>query len=172
MDSLSYKVKLMLLGFVIVALGLLSYKRAIRSTVELMGQYYELTADKQNQKDLMLELNTVKAELKEIEQYLGGQTSNVQHLILDEISEYCAQKRLHLSAVNDPIIEIENDLKTSTYELTIQGDFKRLLRLVHYLESDFKAAVLVSTEYYTTDNHKKEQHELYAKIYLQSIEKI
>lgn len=172
MESLSYRIKIILLAFVVIALGILSYKRAIRSTVELIEQYNDITNDKSSQQDLMLETNTVKAELKQIERYLGNNSANVQHIILEDVSSYCHKNKIHLSKVADPIVTIENDLKTSTYEITLHGNFKKILKLVHYLEYDFKDAVLVSTEYYTIDNHTNEKKELYAKLYLQSIDKI
>lgn len=172
MESLSYKLKLMLLAFAFVALGILSFRRAINPTLEVVGQYYELIDNKSSQQDLLLQTNQIKAELKQVEQFLGNNVNNVQHSILDEVSSYCKKNRIHLAEVEKPIITFENDLKTSTYEITLQGNFKKLLQLVHHLEYDFKDAVLVSTEYYTKDNHTNKNKELYAKLYLQSINKI
>ena len=172
MESLNYRIKLILLAFVIVALGILSYKRTVKGTVELVGQFNELKNEKSNQQELLLMTNAVKADLRQVEQYLGNNSTNVQHIILEEVSQFCTKNKIHLSHVEQPVITVENDLKTSTYEITLHGDFRRILKLVHYLEFDFKEAVLVSTDYYTIKNHAKNKKDLYAKLYLQSIDKI
>ena len=174
LKQLGYKQKNLLLLAGAVLLGIIAYQRAIKGTFEIMAECSDLEQRVEQATNSSMSINNLQAQIARLDLIIGkGEetSSSVQNQLLKVVSQYCEENKMHVSEVTDPYFFQENDYTIHTNIITVRGKFVPILELIHSLEQDFEPARMASVKFYTSKNRTTKKKQLYAKIYMQNIEK-
>lgn len=159
----------LLVGFLFAMI--LSYQLAISKTVALKKEYNELT-----QQEALFE-NTPKqvSLLKQREKYYNSLLSkyqlnggSIQNNLLKTINIFANSNNLKVVSFLEPHIINNNDLKISTFQFTLEGDYNTILKLVHKLEHDTRFGEIINFHFEKNTNYRTGKNHLQAHILLKS----
>ena len=171
-NSLTYKQRFYVIAGVFLLVVLLVYNIALKPTIELKTKCKE-------QEKAVKALSTAPQRIKMTAQKLGqidGQFSILsmpgttsRDLILEEISQYCNKHKI--SVYNFPESHVINNklFTIETNSVVLKSNFKRLLKLINYLETKSNFGRIISVSFYTNENRKTKRKELYLELVIQNI---
>jgi hypothetical protein len=68
-----------------------------------------------------------------------------------------------------PFVGVENGYITKTAQLTVEGDFIPLLKLIYFLETDYSVGKVVAVGFKTSKERRTRKRKLNTTIYLQNV---
>jgi len=162
---------LLLVGFVLALV--LSYKLAISNTIKLRKEKNALLQQELLFNDTPRQLT----HLKQKQQYydslltkyqLNG--SSIQNNLLQTINNFAAESNLKVIGFLEPHILNQNNLIIKTYQFSLEGDFNKILELLHKLEQQTKFGEIINLHFAKKKNHKTGEYYLQAFVLLKSFE--
>ncbi|MGB0176702.1 MAG: hypothetical protein ACPF9D_06030 [Owenweeksia sp.] len=168
-----YQKKFYMLAGGLLLLLILSYQFSISRTVNEFRMYRDYQEKKEMIANLDGDLKSWSERNRQLDQQLGGQyfTQGFQEGLLKEVGGFCNRNKLKLAEFSEPFEGEDGGYFVETIILTIEGDYKPLLRLMHHLETRFKGGRIASAEFVKQENFKTRREELFLKLYVQKIKK-
>jgi len=171
-ENLTYKQKFIALLAIAVFLGFAAYKRSFKFTIDAYNEYHELS-DKLN--EISSSSNTIQeldAEIRYFDNLLGKE--NVESvLVQQEILNFVTNKSksVHVFDLSEVHEASDNEFVIHTNQLTIEGSFEELLKIVYDFEKEFSYSRVVNTSFFKKKDFKTRRIKLYVKIIFQNYEK-
>jgi hypothetical protein len=160
---------ILVIGFLLALI--LCYKLAISKTVVLQKQYETLN----HQKVLFENTPKLVSLLKQKEKYYDSllskyhlDESSFQNNLLKTLNTFADSSHIKVINFLEPHTIKQNDLKTNTYQFTLQGDFNAILSLVYQLEQGTKFGEIIGLHYKKEQNYRNGKYYLQAKVLLKS----
>ncbi len=119
-----------------------------------------------------VELASLNQEIKGINNAIGGQTK-VPEDVAQELLDFISKTALNIDivAIEDVHIATSDEFLVYTNQVTLQGDYEILLKLLYRIELKFKNSRIMNSQFYTKKNYRTNKNILYLKIILQNYEK-
>ncbi|WP_308990635.1 hypothetical protein QLS71_004045 [Mariniflexile litorale] len=160
---------LLLVGFVLTLL--LCYQIAISKTVALKKEYNTL-----KQQETLFKNTPKQVELlKQKQRYYDGllskyqlNGSSVQNNLLKTINSYADSTNLKVIEFIEPHIIYQNELKVSTYQFTLEGNYNAILKLIYKLEQETKFGEITNLHFEKKINFRTGYSYLQARVLLKS----
>lgn len=171
-SNLTYRLKLIILGVVILVFLIVSYNLALKKTFGLKSQCKEIEARLEQSKNAPQQIAIIKSKLEEINLKAGDKSIdqiNLEELIIEHISSYSKQNNLVLKEYPGIHNYSQQDYTTETCKLTVEGSFIKLLKLAYGIEQNFSYGKVSSLNFNTEKNYKTKKVELLLEIYVQNI---
>ncbi|AXP80812.1 hypothetical protein CJ739_1726 [Mariniflexile rhizosphaerae] len=156
-------------GFILALF--LCYHMAVSKTLVLKKEHDHLKSE------AILFENTPKqvSLLKQKQLYYDGllskyqlNGSSVQNSLLRTINAFADSTGLKVVGFLEPHTVLQNDLKVSTYQFTLEGDFNAILRLIHKLERDTGFGEIINLHFEKKTNFRTGKAYLQAQVLLKS----
>lgn len=170
--KITYQQKLL---YVLIGSGffaILLYQMAISDTVNLMSENSSLKEQISKNQDAPEQIKTIKKKLKKIEQLVGNnvyENVDTHQKLLQLVTEHVQKNNLILKDFPQPYLTTDKGYVTKTAQSTIEGGFVDLLKLVYFLENNYKVGKVVAVDFKTTKQLKTRRRQLNAVIYLQNV---
>lgn len=159
----------LIIGFLLALT--LCYQLAISKTVTLKKEYntlkYEETLFENTPKQVSM--------LQQKQQYYDGllskyqlNGSSVQNNLLKTINKFADSANIKVIGFLEPHVILNEDLKISTYQFSLEGDFNALLKLIHKLEQGTKFGEITHIAFEKKTNFRTGQVFLQAHVLLKS----
>jgi hypothetical protein len=170
--DLSYKKKCQYLLGGALLLGVVAYMAAFNNTIRLYMENNVLEAKLERAAKAPSQVLVLESALEAIDDQLSYyiiDTLKNHETTLEIVSEFCFRNRLILKELPKKEVMEEEDFTIETSILSVEGNYKDLLRLVYELEQKHKIGRLSSVSFRLfKDNHLK-KHILVLTIYIQNI---
>lgn len=160
---------LLMIGFVLALL--ICYHWAIGKTLDLKKQHESL----KKQEALFGDTPRQMSILKQKEAYYKGlldkyqlNGSSVQNNLLKTINSYSDSSGIRVVSFMEPHVIENNNLKISTYQFSLEGDFNHILELIHLLEQKTKFGEIINLYFEKKKNFKTGKQYLQAHVLLKS----
>lgn len=166
----TYKLKLILVLSIGVILGYIGYTRKISATIERVKRINELNESTQSDQALLNnQISALLLQKKEMEEAISfSQNSSFESYLINEITTYNA--KINVTNVSDLYTVKDGNYAISSLYLTLQNDFKTILKLTDYIEKELSSVNIISIHYFSKKiNYNSSKKNLYATIYLQNI---
>ena len=160
---------LLVIGF--ISTLLLCYKLAISKTHSLKKEYNSLTAQETLFKNAPKQVSLLKQKQQYYDRILEKYQLNgnsVQNNLLKTINRYSDSTNIRVITFLEPHISIKNDLKTNSYQFTLEGDFNNILKLIYKLEQQTKFGEIINLHFEKKKNFRSGKYYLRAKVLLKS----
>ena len=171
--NLSYKRKNQYLTISFALFLLIAYQLSIAETIELKAELDR--ARKANQAAIAApaQLQKIQEKIHTMESLVGSNTQgdNIQQKLLEKLSHYCEKHEIDLTEFpHVKTIQYEN-YSQHINAFVLKGEFIPLVRLINHFEMEFTLGKITSIDFYSEIDRKTKSKHLYAKIFLQNIEK-
>ena len=147
---------------------------ALSNTIDLAiknSDFRDQIAKSQNAPE---QIKILSKKIKNIEQLVG--TNNQEYLavdihqvLLESVTGYVQKKGLILKDFPKPYVTISNGYVTKTAELTVEGDFIKLLKLIYFLENNYTVGKVVATDFKIVKELRTRKRKLNTTIYIQNV---
>lgn len=152
---------------------LLSYKLAIRKTIDVRKEYLSLKAEEESFQNLPQQL----ALLSKKEMYLDsilrkldlGNTS-MENSILRTINREAAKNNLNVIDFNPPHVFQQNGTDHTTYNFTFRGNYTDILKALYTIETQSKFGEVSHLNFLKRKNYRTRKPFLEATVFLQKLE--
>lgn len=173
MNKLTYKYRFYILLGGIFIVSILTYKLAIKKTLELKAECSKIENELNSVGYAPQKISVLRKRLSEIEKLYGSDFEDLDKLqekLLQHIGLTCKQYDLVLIELPEVHQYKNNDYVIKTFKVVVEGNYIDILKFVYDLE--FKPALgrLASIKFYTQTNYRKNNKILYAQIIIQNIE--
>lgn len=118
------------------------------------------------------EIRLIAGKLNNIDKQLNKKSKSgydTRDDLLEEISNYCVENRIKVFSYPELHIYNNKSFIVESNILVVKGSFKRLLNLIHHMESTVGYSRIASLKYYTELNRKTKREELFLEIIFQNI---
>lgn len=171
LENLSYKKKFYLMLFGALLLSWLGFKLGIRKTLGIKQQLAHRQEQLTSIEDAPGRLEVIKGQLQEVDRLIGDASGDeASPYLIEKAASYCKRNKLVLNEIPRKHIFSKDELAVVTYQLKVQGSFKKLLQLLDELESNSTAGKLRSVDFVSEYNLRKKKKELFGIYYIQSVE--
>lgn len=163
------KIMTLLVGFFLALI--LCYQLAISKTVALKKEYNSLEQQELLFKSTPKQVSLLKQKEKYYDALLSKYQlngSSVQNNLLKTINVFADSTNLKVVSFLEPHIINKNDLKISTYQFTLEGDFNAILKLIYTLEQKTKFGEITNLHFKKKTNFRTRKHYLQASVLLKS----
>jgi len=171
--NIPYKKKVIYAAVLTALMLMASYKKNFKKVLHIDKQLATLRSNQLENRNFTADIQYLKQEIKVIEKYIGDvnvSPESIQQQIIKFISKTTSQIE---------IVDIEgihhasfNQFKVYTNQITVSGDYKNLITLLHTIEKEFSSAKITSTHFYVTTDYRRNRKELFLKIIFQNYEKV
>lgn len=170
--NLTYKQIVYLYFSGVVIAFIIIFKIALKPTIELKKSCSEkqevlnsVAVAPQQIKIITDKLNRINGQLSS----LSASGASTRDKILEEISTYCQLN--NISVYNYPPSHFfdNKSFVVETNNIVIKGDFKRLLKLINYIETKGNFSRIISASFQSELNRKTKTKELYLELIFQNI---
>lgn len=171
--KLTYKQQLLytLIGGFIFSI--IIYNVALSNTISLVVKNSDFEAQISKSQDAPEQIQFAKQKIKRIEQLVGTNNDyselDIHQVLLEAVTSYVQKNGLILKDFPQPFIGIENGYITKTAQLTVEGDFISLLKLIYFLENDYNVGKVVAVDFKTSKELRTRKRKLNTTIYLQNV---
>jgi len=171
-ENLTYKQKFLGLIAISVLLGLAAYKRSFKLTIDAYNEYNELREKLHEIKSSSNTIHELDAEILYFDNLLGKENME-SVLVQQEILNFVTNKSVAVSVFELAEVHEASDKEfvIHTNQLTIEGGFEALLKMVYEFEKEFPYSRVVNTSFFKKKDFKTRRIKLYAKIIFQNYEK-
>lgn len=171
-NRLTYKQRFFaFIGIVVLAIWFV-YAVAIKPTISLKHEVKEkqgmvdaLSSAPQRIKTATNRLEIINSQFTSFS--MSGSSS--RDLILQEISSYCAKNKISIYNYPESHIAENNLFTVETNRIVIKGSFKRLVKLIHYLEAKANFGRIIAINMYIEENRKTKRKMLFLELFIQNI---
>jgi len=172
--QISNKISFFLIAVLLVFAGNYVFNNTLGSTFKLKGDYEELVALSESERDYSLDLMTVESKLKSIDKMIVGKelsAGQIQHQIMEQIEILRDSFTVDISNVPTPHQYNYSNYTVITGSFELEGRYNEILKLVYYLENNFDNAILASLDFKLKKDMLKNRDKLYTTLYFQNIKK-
>jgi|GEM_PF-611803 len=171
-ENLTYRQKFLALLAIATLLGFAAYKRSFKLTLDAYHELSELS-------EQLIEINSSSNTVQELDteilflDNLLGEENMESVLVQQEILNFVTNKSksVHVFDVAEVHEASDNKFTIHTNQLTIEGSFEALLKIVYEFEKEFPYSRVVNTSFFKKKDFKTRRIKLYAKIIFQNYEK-
>lgn len=153
-------------------LGLiLSYQLAISKTVIIKKEYNILKHEETLFENTPQQVSMLQQKQHYYDALLSKYQLNggsVQNSLLKTINTFADSANIKVISFLEPHVILNEDLKISTYQFSLEGDFNALLKLIHKLEQGTKFGEITHLAFEKKTNFRTGQVFLQARIFLKS----
>lgn len=171
----TYKQYLYLLIAVFVLGLLVSYKIAVKPTIDAKKKLQQLQDDIRNVDEAPRKRAMLLQQIEQYDRLIGEQATNQkfeQQQVLDYISNYCQKSKSTVREFPEIHSFTKENYVLNTIVFTIEGNFRHLLELLFLIETDLKIGSIQSIDFYTEDEFRTKKKRLFLKVYLQTINQL
>lgn len=172
LSEVTYLSKVKILLFIALVLLYFVYAGAIKKTSNINRQYKQLLQKSEAIIQSNDEIIHLQNKINDIENLIGRNIfldRSIHELILQSIGKYCYRNNISIREFPAAILYQQGEYIVETHKIVLQGRYIPLLRMVYELEQNTHLAKIVSVNFYTAHNRKKQKDELYVEMYLQNI---
>ena len=168
--KLTYKQRLLytLIGSFIFSIVV--YNLALSDTISLAVENSELEELISKSQDAPEKIQFAKQKIKRIEQLVGTNTVynevDIHQVLLEAVTSYVQTNGLILKDFPQPYVAVNNGYITKTVQVTVEGDFVPLLKLIYFLETDYSVGKIVAVDFKTAKERRTRKRKLNTTIYL------
>ena len=94
---------------------------------------------------------------------------DIHQVLLEAVTGYVQQHGLVLKDFPQPYETADKGYVTKTAKVTVEGDFISLLKLVYFLEQNYKVGKVVALDFEATKELRTRKRKLNTIIYLQNV---
>ena len=173
--KLTYKKKLL---FALIGSGLFAiclYKISIADTIALSSENSMFEEQIESSQDAPEQIQHLRAKLRRVESLVGEDqmmSGDMHQVLLDMVTDRCKQKGIILKEFPQTMVSENNGYQTKTARVVVEGDFIELLKLVHYLETNYRIGKIVSVSFETYKEKRTRRRKLMVSIYIQNVKSI
>lgn len=171
-NQYTYKQKV----FALIAIGLLlafvTYKRAIANTLQLLNNIALVEDQLSKVENADSKKNQLTSELISIEKMIGIEGLDKDEVQLSLIDAVSNANNVELYQFPTSHQNIENEVKTTTYRVTITGEYWDILVFIYNLETTLTKSRIVSITLEKRKSLQSRKMELYGTIYFQNYEMV
>ncbi len=170
--KITYQQKLLYTLIAGVLFSIVIYNLALSKTISLAIKNNELQQQISKNQDAPKQIEVVSQKIKRIEQLVGDKAYNkidIHQVLLESVTGYVQQNGLILKDFPQPFVIAENGYITKTAQLTVEGDFIPLLKLIYFLENNYKVGKVIAVDFKTTKEIRTRKRKLNTTIYLQNV---
>lgn len=163
------KMIVLLVGFLLALL--LCYQLAISKTVALKKEYNSLKQQELLFKNTPKQVSLLKQKKTYYDNLLSKYQlngSSVQNNLLKTINAFADSSKIKVVSFLEPHIINKNDLKISSYQMTLEGDFNAILKLIYILEQKTKFGEITNLHFEKKTNFRMGKKYLQARLLLKS----
>ncbi len=171
--KLTYKQRLL---YTLVGAFLFSfviYNMAIADSIELAfknSEFREQIAKSQNAPE---QIKILTKKIKQIEQLVGTNKDyssvDIHQELLESVTGYVQKNNLVLKDFPQPYLTTANGYVTKTAQLTVEGGFINLLKLIYFLENNYTVGKVVAVDFKTSKELRTRKRKLNTTIYIQNV---
>jgi hypothetical protein len=163
-----------ILSLIVLVFGYFIYNKTIGATNELISNYEQLNSQLEQNIDFEFEIDQTQSKIDEIDQVISLNkldVGTIQNSILEKIKSNGKTKNIVVTKVPEPHVftELQYDIVTNIVECN--GNYREIVKLIHYFENEFPQAKLSSVDFEVRKNIKSKKRKLYAKLCFQNIQK-
>nr|WP_319570069.1 hypothetical protein [uncultured Draconibacterium sp.] len=168
-----YKKRLYLVVAVFIFTLLLSWKMAIKPSIDL----YSNVKHQQDQLELLenapQQIALLKRKLELVDQQIGASATDIkQEQIINEISQYINdRKQIDLCQLSPVHKQQRENYIIQTFQLELEGRFTQLVQLLQFFEQKKSIGKIASTEFYIHNDRKNKTNKLRLRLYIQTFSK-
>jgi Tfp pilus assembly protein PilO len=160
---------LITIGFLVVAV--ISYNFAIANTLELRSEYKTLKTDAVVFENLPAQLSNLKQKEIYFDSLLQKYQLNeysMQNSILKAITVYTEDKGIKILDFVEPHSSLKDDLTINSYQFTLQGDYKSIIKLIYQFKQHTKFGEIINLHFEKKKNFRTGKNYLQARVLLRS----
>ena len=171
--KLTYKQRLL---YILIGGGVFSfviYNMALSNTIDIAiknSEYREQIAKSKNAPE---QIKILTQKIKRIEQLVGTNKDytavDIHQVLLESVTGYVQKNELILKDFPQPYITSNNGYVTKTAELTVEGRFINLLKLIYFLENNYTVGKVVAVDFKTSKELRTRKRKLNTTIYIQNV---
>ncbi len=169
-----YQRRLVLTIVLLIVISLLAWNGAFRKTIKLHKQINQLEEGLSSAAAITTQKQKIKSETERLNRILGISDSIITtEQIFDELIEI-SDSIGDVKIVNFPQIHeiVTNGYKIRTMPVGFEGDYFKLLSMIHLLERNKNTGRLVSVNFIKEKDYKKNKEYLSTTLLFQSYELI
>lgn len=152
--------------------AIILYNMAISNTIDLIIENGALKEQISKNQDAPEQIKKIKKDLKKIEQLVGNNDYveiDVHQELLQLVTDNVQKKGLILKDFPQPYVTTDEGYVTKTALANVEGDFIDLLKLVYFLEMNYKVGKVVAVDFNTTKELRTRKRKLSSTIYIQNV---
>ena len=171
--KLTYKQRLLytLIGAFIAAFVI--YNMALSETIEIAMKNSDFREQIAKSQDAPEQIKILTKKIKRIEQLVGTNkdyaTIDIHQELLESVTGYVQKNGLVLKDFPQPYINTANGYVTKTAQLTVEGGFINLLKLIYFLENNYNVGKVVAVDFKTSKELRTRKRKLNTTIYIQNV---
>ena len=173
-QTLTYKNKYWAFLLVSGLFCIVIYKASIKRTVQLRSDCIEMSEKLESVSKAPEAIKKLQSDIKRLDALFGntgGDDLNNRATIIEKCSDYCKGKNIRVDQINEPNIQVREDLIIETTEIQFEGKHKSLMQLIHYLETSTLPGKITSVSFRKEINKRSKQERLLLQLFIQSITK-
>lgn len=149
------------------------YNMALADTIALAIKNNALEQQISQNQDAPQQIQLVAQKIKRIEQLVGDndykEARDIHQVLLESVTGYVQKNELILKDFPQPFVINDNGYVTKTAQLTVEGGFINLIKLVYFLENNYTVGKVVAVDFKTTKELRTRTRKLNTTIYLQNV---
>ncbi|MFC5044450.1 hypothetical protein ACFSTE_14870 [Aquimarina hainanensis] len=166
------KNRLLITGLLLLAY--IAYQYGFSKTVALRSEVVKLTEQKTQYQNAPAQLAALAAKEKQLDQILEKNNvagNSVQNNLLATLNRLSDSTQVRITTFEKPHIFTEEVSKktTTTYNFTLEGDYRSLLHILYQLEQRYSYGNIVSAGFIKKKNYKTRKQYLQCQVLLQRL---
>lgn len=156
-------------GFVLALV--VCYQLAISKTLSIYKTYNKLKNEELLFGNTPRQLSILKQKAKYYDSILEVNKikgNSIQNNLLEMMSDYAKNNEVKIISFVEPHLEIQNDLKISAYQFSLEGEYNDLIKLVHKLEQETRFGEIINLHFEKKKNFKTGKYYLITSVLLKS----
>jgi len=172
--QISNKISFFIIAAILLLSGNYVFDNTLGATFKLKGEYEELVALSESERDYSLDLQKIESKLSSIDKMIVGKelsAGQIQQQIMEQIENLRDTFLVNITNVPAPHQYDYLNYTVITGSFELEGRYNGIVKLVHYLENNFNNAILASLHFKLKKDMLKNKEKLYATLYFQNIKK-
>ena len=169
MTKENYKYFYLIFSFLFVLIT--AYHLAISKTLDRVKEYNELNRDSQLYNNIPSQLATLKQKEDYYDSLLSKYqigNNSLENNLLKTVNTFASAHQIKLSSYVKPHILMDNNLQVYTYQFTLEGDYKSVIKLIYKLEQETKFGEIINLSFEKKRNYKTKKYYLQTRFLLKS----
>lgn len=171
-QEITYKTKNIILLGLTILFAILTYKIAIKKTIDLQAENKQIENRLKQIEDAPYLLANYKNTLENLNNqlgYVGSKDKLSQDKILDIVESFCSQNNSFLSEYSKTILNNNKAFNIETNVIEIDGKYTDIVKLIYELEYKKNISKVNGVFFKKEKNRTTRKMRLTATIYLQNI---